>query len=41
MVDIEKLKQDFVDGKAVNPKNVRALIEEIERLQYEVEEVEG
>jgi hypothetical protein len=41
MLDLEKLKQDFADGKAVNPQNVRALIEEIERLQYEVEDRHG
>lgn len=35
MLDLEKLKQDFADGRAVNPQNIRILIEEIERLQDE------
>jgi hypothetical protein len=41
MLDLEKLKQDFADGKAVNPQNVRALIEEIERLQDRTKKFEA
>ena len=33
MIDIEKLEKDFTDGKAVNPRNVRLLIEEVRRLR--------
>ena len=33
MIDIEKLEKDFTDGKAVNPRNVRLLIEEVNRLR--------
>jgi len=32
-IDINKLKQDFADGRAVNPKNILMLIAEVERLQ--------
>lgn len=28
-IDINKLKQDFADGRAVNPKNVLMLIAEV------------
>ena len=30
MIDIEKLKADFADGRAVNSRNVKALIEEVD-----------
>ncbi|HSV85304.1 MAG TPA: hypothetical protein VLH85_01940 [Levilinea sp.] len=35
MIDLEKLEQDWADGRAVNPKNVRALMHEVRRLMAE------
>lgn len=33
MINLEKLEQDWTDGKAVNPRNVRLLLDEVKRLQ--------
>lgn len=40
MLDLEKLKQDFEEGKAVSWTNTKLLIEEIERLQEKVKKLE-
>ena len=33
MIDLDKLEQDWTDGKAVNPRNVRLLMDEVKRLR--------
>lgn len=33
MIDLDKLQRDWTDGKAVNPRNVRLLIDEVKRLR--------
>jgi hypothetical protein len=39
MIDIEKLEKDFLEGRAVNPRNVRSLIEEVKELQEKLQEL--